>query len=153
MTNRVKAEKPPVAKDLADVRHGFAPETGRKAVADGAPALADIAAQLIADIKGTAASEMALIRARAALVGDGARRAAMWGAIAGGAVLIALLAIIFGVILALTPLVGAVLATLIVGGALLLLAAVSAWNARRGARDIEAAFSERGDDVHWDDEA
>lgn len=151
MTKNTKTDKPPVNKDLADVRHGFAPETGRKAADDDKPALTDIAAQLIADIQGAAASEMALLQARAALASDGARRAAMWGAIAGGTILIALLTIIFGIILALTPYVGPVFATLIVGGLLSLLAVLAGWNARRGTRDIQMAFAERGDDVHWDD--
>lgn len=135
------------------MRHGFAPAARGKADDGDSPALANIAASLIDDIKGAAASEIALLQARAALASDGVRRAAMWGTIAGGTLLIALLAMIFGIILALVPYLGAVLATMIVGAALVLLAALAAWNARRGAADIQAAFAERGDDVHWDDEA
>lgn len=137
---------------LGDVRHGFAPPSPREPDAP-APPLADIAAGLVADIKATAESELALIQARAALAGDGVRRAAMWGAIAGGAVLIALLAIIFGAIVALVPYTGAVVATLIVGGMLLALAAFAASRARAGATDIRAAFGEQGDNVHWKGEA
>jgi hypothetical protein len=137
---------------LGDVRHGFAPVSAPEPAAS-APPLADIAADLIADIKATAEGELALIQARAALAGDGVRRAAMWGSIAGGAVLIALLAIIFGAIVALVPYTGAVLATLIVGGLLLALAAFAALRARAGATDIRAAFTEQGDNVHWKGEA
>lgn len=111
-------------------------------------ALADIAAQLVADIKATAATETALLQARAALAGDGARRAALWGAVAGGALLIALLTIIFGAVLAIADYVGPVLATLIVGAALAAVAAFAGWRARGGAQDIRIAFAERGDDAH-----
>jgi thiol:disulfide interchange protein len=138
---------------LADVRHGFAPAATRSADDSDGPALSEIAAQLVDDIKATAASEIALLQARASLAGDGARRAAMWGAIAGGTVLIALLAMVFGLILALAPHTSPVLATLIVGGVLVLFATFAAWRAKRGAGDIRAALTERGDDVHWDDEA
>jgi hypothetical protein len=133
---------------LGDVRHGFAPTTTHDDAA-AAPPLGEIAAGLVADIKATAESELALIQARAVLAGDGVRRAAMWGAIAGGAALIALLAIVFGIIVALVPFVGAVLATLIVGGLLLALAAFAALRARSGATDIRMAFAEKGDNPHW----
>lgn len=148
MAKAVDTNTPDGSAGLADVRHGFAPATARSDAADS-PALTELAADLVADIKATAASELALIHARAALAGDGVRRAAMWGAIAGGALLIALLAIIFGAIVALVPYTGAVLATLIVGGVLLALAAVAAFRARAGAADVRAAFSEQGDNPHW----
>lgn len=137
---------------MGDVRHGFAPDRERPHGDADAPPLTDVAAQLIDDIKATAASEIALLQARAALAGDGVRRAAMWGAIAGGMLLTAFLTIVFGAILALTPYIGAVLATIIVGSILLAAAAVAGWRARSGANDIRAAFAERGDDVHWDDQ-
>lgn len=137
---------------MGDVRHGFAPGDARQHGAADAPPLADVAAQLIDDIKATAATEMALLQARAALVGDGARRAAMWGAIAGGTLLTAVVVIVFGVILAIVPHTGAVVATLLVGGALLVGAGIAGWLARSGALDIGAAFAERGDDVHWKDQ-
>lgn len=133
---------------LGDVRHGFAPATAHDPAAP-APPLGEIAAGLVADIRATAESELALIQARAALAGDGVRRAAMWGAIAGGAALIALLAIVFGIIVALVPYVGAVFATLIVGGLLLAVAAFAALRARLGAADIRTAFAEQGDHPHW----
>lgn len=152
MAKRGKKDTPDSGGGLGDVRHGFAPATPHDPGAP-APPLGEIAAGLVADIKATAESELALIQARAALAGDGVRRAAMWGAIAGGAMLIALLAIVFGVIVALVPYVGAVFATLIVGGLLLALAAFAALRARAGATDIRAAFAERGDDPHWKGEA
>jgi hypothetical protein len=148
VATRGKKGAPDAGGGLGDVRHGFAPAAPHDPAAP-APPLADIAAGLVADIKATAESELALIQARAALAGDGVRRAAMWGAIAGGAALIALLAIIFGIIVALVPYVGAVIATLIVGGLLLALAAFAALRARAGATDIRMAFAEKGDDPHW----
>ena len=148
MAKTKKADAADAGTGLGDVRHGFAPASARESGAP-APPLGEIAAGLVADIKATAESEIALIQARAMLAGDGVRRAAMWGAIAGGAVLIALLAIIFGAIVALVPYTGAMLATLIVGGFLLALAAFAAQRARAGAIDIRAAFAEQGDNVHW----
>ncbi|MDX2209590.1 MAG: phage holin family protein [Sphingopyxis sp.] len=148
MVTRGKSDASDAGGGLGDVRHGFAPVTAHDAAAPPPP-LADIAANLVADIKATAESELALIQARAALAGDGVRRAAMWGAIAGGAALIALLAIVFGVIVALVPYVGAVFATLIVGGLLLALAAFAALRARTGAADVRTAFAEQGDNPHW----
>ncbi|MBA4748639.1 MAG: phage holin family protein [Sphingopyxis sp.] len=148
MAKRGKSETPDSGGGLGDVRHGFAPTAPHDPGAP-APPLGEIAAGLVADIKATAASELALIQARAGLAGDGVRRAAMWGAIAGGSVLIALLAIVFGVIVALVPYVGAVFATLIVGGLLLAIATFAALRARTGASDIRAAFAEKGDDPHW----
>jgi Putative Actinobacterial Holin-X, holin superfamily III len=144
----VKTDATDAGAGLGDVRHGFAPTAPHDSAAP-TPPLGEIAAGLVADIKATAQSEIALIQARAALAGDGARRAAMWGAIAGGAALIALLAIIFGAIVALVPYTGAVLATLIVGAVLLVIAAVAAIRARAGAADIRAAFAEQGDNPHW----
>lgn len=142
----------PQDERLGNVRHGFAPTDGAKTAAADAPPLADIAAQLVEDIKATAAAETALIKARAALAGDGVRRAAMWGAIAGGALLIALLTVVFGLVLFLAPYTGAVLATILVGGALTLFAALAAWGARNGVADVKIALGERGDTVHWDEE-
>ena len=152
MAKAKKVDVTNVGAGLGDVRHGFAPAAAHEPGAS-APPLGEIAAGLVADIRATATSEIALIQARAALAGDGARRAAMWGAIAGGSVLIALLAIVFGIIVALVPYVGAVLATLIVGALLLAIAAFAALRARAGATDIRAAFAEQGDNPHWQGEA
>jgi len=134
---------------LGEVRHGFAPDAARGEKVERQP-LTDIAAELIADIRATAATELSLLQARAALAGDGVRRAAMWGAIAGGALLVALLAIVIGAILALMPLVGAALATLIVVAILLATAGFAGWRAQGGARDIRMALGERGDNPHLD---
>jgi uncharacterized membrane protein len=143
----------PVPPDerLGAVRHGFAPDAARAGSGDVAPPLADIAAQLIEDVKATAATEMALLQARAALAGDGALRAAMWGAIAGGTLLVAILAIVFGAVLALAPYIGPVAATLVISAGLLAIAAFAGWRARRGAGDIRMAFGEQGTDLHWED--
>jgi uncharacterized membrane protein len=132
------------------VQHGFAPDVPQRTATDDAPPLADIAAGLVDNIKDTVASEVALLQARAALAGDGVKRAAMWGAIAGGALLIALLALVFGLVLLLVPYLGPILATLAVGALLLLIAGAAVIQARRGAQDIRTAFAERGVDPHWD---
>lgn len=151
MPKRTALEAPDGETARDAVRHGFAPEPAAAGSGSGAPPLTEVAAQLVEDLRAAAASEIALIEARAAMAGDGVRRAAMWGAVAGGTLLIAVLAGVFGVIMALTPLVGAIAATLIVATALLALAAAAALLARRGARDVKLAFAERGDDVHWGD--
>ncbi|NJS14575.1 MAG: hypothetical protein HC788_08175 [Sphingopyxis sp.] len=151
MTGSTDKDEETRTAGLGDVRHGFAPNARSGNAAEREP-LADIAATLIADIRATAATELALIQARAALVGDGARRAAMWGAIAGGALLVALLALVIGAILALEPYVGAAIATVIVVAMLLAIAAFAGWQARGGASDIRMALKERGDNPHLDGE-
>jgi uncharacterized membrane protein YqjE len=134
---------------LGDVRHGYAPDTGHEHPAQ--PPLGEIGATLIADIRATVATEMALLQARAALASHGARRAAIWGGIAAAAAIVALLTLCIGMILILLPLVGPLAATLIVVALLLIVAAFGAWRARGGAADIRMAFSQQGSDPHLDD--
>jgi anti-sigma factor RsiW len=131
-----------------DAPIGGAPD-GRSGPPDADESLRSLARKLIDDIKAAAADETALLKARGQMASDGARRAALWGAIAGGALLIGALTLIFGAILALAPLLGPVLATLLAGTMLLLIAAVAGWKARAGVSDIRLALKERGDDPHW----
>lgn len=134
---------------FGSVRHGYAPDAGHEPKAQ--PPLGEIAATLMADVRATVATEVALLQARAALAGDGARRMAIWGGIAAAAAVVALLTLCIGLIFVLLPHVGPLFATLIIVALLLIVAAVGAWQARGGMADLRMALKERGDDPHLDD--
>lgn len=95
---------------------------------------------LVENLSETAKAELALLEARGALAGHGAKWASAWGFVAACALLVAMLAVAFGAILALAPHVGPLLATLIVVASLIALAGFAAWRAKRGADDIRTAF-------------
>lgn len=118
--------------------HGYAPD-GPADVPPPVP-LADIVRDVVDDLQATAKAELALLEARGAVAGHGIKWASAWGFVAACALLVAMLSIAFGAILVLAQHVGALLATLIVFAALILLAAFAGWQAKRGADDIRAAF-------------
>ncbi|HMO76964.1 MAG TPA: phage holin family protein [Sphingopyxis sp.] len=125
-------------RGLGRVSHGYAP--GGPADAPPPVPLSDIVRDVVDDLQATAKAELALLEARGAVAGHGIKWASVWGFIAACALLVAMLAVAFGAILALMPHVGALLATLIVFAALILLAAFAGWRAKRSADDIRAAF-------------
>ena len=113
--------------------------------------LEKIVDDVIDNLSATAKTELALLEARGELALHGASWAAAWGAIAASALGIAMLALAFGAILVLAPHIGPLLATLIVVGVLLAIAAFAGWRAQRSYGDIRTALrrdltSERGDD-------
>lgn len=99
-----------------------------------------IVGDVVDNLSATARAEFALIEARGELALHGASRAAIWGGVAATAAGVALLALAFGAILALSPELGPLLATLVVVSALLVIAAIAGWRARRHYGDIRTAF-------------
>ena len=123
---------------LDRVSHGYAPDGQPKA--EPPVPLEDIVGDVIDNLSATAKAEFALIEARGELALHGASRAAIWGGVAATAAGVALLALAFGAILALSPHLGPLLATLIVVSVLLIIAAFAGWRAHRSYGDIRTAF-------------
>lgn len=123
---------------LDRVSHGYAPD-GKAAPPPPVP-LEKIVGDVVDNVTATAKAEFALIEARGELALHGASRAAIWGGVAATAAGVALLALAFGAILALSPLVGPLLATLIVVSVLLAIAGGAAWRAHIGYGDIRTAL-------------
>ena len=128
----------PDARAFDGVSHGYAPD-GRP-VAPAPVPLEKIVGDVVDNLSATAKAELALLEARGELALHGASWTASWGAIAASALGVAMLALAFGAILALTPHVGPLLATLIVVAVLLLIAAFAGWRARRSYGDIRTAL-------------
>lgn len=120
------------------ISHGYAPD-GRPVEPPPVP-LEKIVGDVVDNLSATARAEFALIEARGELALHGASRAAIWGGVAATAAGVALLALAFGAILALSPLVGPLLATLIVVSVLLIIAGGAAWRAQIGYGDIRTAL-------------
>lgn len=120
------------------VSHGYAP--GGPAAAPPPVPLGDIVRDVVDNVSATAKAELALIEARGALAGHGIKWASAWGFVAACALLVAMLAVAFGAILALSPQVGPLAATLIVVAALLAFAAFAGWRAKRSADDVRTAL-------------
>ncbi len=99
-----------------------------------------IVGDVVDNFSATARAELALLEARGELALHGASRAAIWGGVAATALGIALLALAFGAILALAPLIGPVLATVVVVSALLVFAGIAAWRAQVHYGDIGTAL-------------
>ncbi len=92
-----------------------------------------------------ALSELAFQKTRAAYAGKSALWIAIWLGAALVFVFFALMALVFGAVLVLTPLITALGATAAVTGLLLVLAAFSGWSALRRWRKVTALLS--GEDV------
>jgi uncharacterized membrane protein YqjE len=120
------------------ISHGYAPD-GRPVTPPPVP-LDKIVGDVVDNLSATARAEFALIEARGELALHGASRAAIWGGVAATAAGVALLALAFGAILALSPELGPLLATLVVVSALLVIAAIAGWRAHRHYGDIRTAF-------------
>lgn len=143
--------EPPAPSDegtLDRVSHGYAPD-GRPVTPPPVP-LDKIVGDVVDHVQATVKAEMALLEARGELALHGVTWTATWGAVAATALGVALLALAFGAILALSPQVGPLLATLIVVAVLVAIAAFAGWRAQRSYADIRTAFrrdltGERGD--------
>ncbi|WP_447753612.1 phage holin family protein [Sphingopyxis fribergensis] len=133
-----KTPPTPDARSFDGISHGYAPD-GRPAVPPPVP-LEKIVGDVVDNLSATAKAEFALIEARGELALHGASRAAIWGGVAATAAGVALLALAFGAILALSPHLGPLLATLIVVGVLLAVAASAAWRAHLSYGDIRTAL-------------
>lgn len=139
-------ETPPASepRSFDRVSHGFAPD-GPAPAAPPVP-LEDIVRDVIENLSATAKAELALLDARRAFGWEGFKWMSGWGFVAGCALLVAMLALAFGGIMILSPLVGPLLATLIVLVALLAVAAFAGWRAHLGWLDVRTAL--RNDLMH-----
>ena len=120
------------------VSHGYAPD-GRPVAPPPVP-LDKIIGDVVDNLSATAKAELALLEARSELALHGISWTAGWGAVAASAAGIAMLALAFGAILVLMPHVGPLLATLIVVGVLLAIAAFAGWRAQVAYGDIRTAL-------------
>lgn len=120
------------------VSHGYAPD-GRPITPPPVP-LKQIVDEVVENASATAKAELALLEARTELALHGISWTAGWGAVAASALGIAMLALAFGAILVLAPLVGPLFATLIVVGVLLAFAAFAGWRAQVAYGDIRTAL-------------
>lgn len=134
------SEPPPQgdARAYDRVSHGYAPD-GPAAAPPPVP-LEKIVDDVIDNLSATAKAELALLEARTELALHGVSWTAGWGAVAASAAGIAMLALAFGAILVLMPHVGPLLATLIVVGVLLAIAAFAGWRAQIAYADIRTAL-------------
>lgn len=128
----------PDARSFDGISHGYAPD-GRPVTPPPVP-LEKIVGDVVDNLSATARAELALIEARGELALHGASRAAIWGGVAATAAGVALLALAFGAILALSPHLGPLLSTLIVVGVLLVIAAFAVWRAQLSYGDIRTAL-------------
>lgn len=128
----------PDERSFDGISHGYAP--GGASAAPPPVPLDKIVGDVVDNLSATARAEFALIEARGELALHGASRAAIWGGVAATAAGVALLALAFGAILALSPEIGPLLATLVVVSVLLVIAALAGWRAHRHYGDIRTAF-------------
>lgn len=128
----------PDARSFDGISHGYAPD-GRPVTPPPVP-LEKIFGDVVDNLSATARAELALIEARGELALHGASRAAIWGGVAATAAGVALLALAFGAILALSPHTGPLLSTLIVVAVLLVIAAFAGWRAQLSYGDIRTAL-------------
>ena len=126
------------ARGYDHVSHGYAPD-GRPVTPPPVP-LKAIVEEVVDNLSATAKAEIALLEARSELALHGVSWTAAWGTIAACAVGIAMLALAVGAILILMPHIGPLLATLIVVGVLLTLAAFAGWRAQIAYGDIRTAL-------------
>lgn len=143
------ADASSIGGPLNRVSHGYAPD-GRPVTPPPVP-LEKIVGDVVDNVQATVKAELELLEARGELALHGVTWTATWGAVAATALGVALLALAVGAILALSPLVGPLLATLIVVAVLVAIAGFAGWRAQRSYADISTAFrrdlaGERGDD-------
>ncbi len=105
--------------------------------------LVDDVRQLVDDGRTLLEAELAYQKSRAAVAGAGARGIAGWGALALGLVFFALMALVMGLLLALTPLLGGWGAMLLVVLGLLVAAGLSGWAATRRWKRMTALLAEQ----------
>lgn len=146
-----KPDTPAPSEDgaFSRVSHGYAPD-GRPIAPPPVP-LDKIVGDVVDNVQATVKAELALLEARGEMALHGVTWTATWGAVAATALGVALLALAFGAILALSPQVGPLLATLIVVAVLVAIAGFAGWRAQRSYADIRTAFrrnlaGEQGDE-------
>lgn len=100
--------------------------------------------QLMEDGRTLVEAELAYHKSRALVAGQAAKGVAGWGALALALVFFALMALVLGLVLALTPALGALGATGAVVLGLLLFGALSGWIALRRWQRAAAQIAEQG---------
>ena len=127
--------------DPADVEPARSPlpPVGDDAADDDAGSLVGQLKDLAGDTRTAVEAEVAWQGARAAYIAGRVSGIALWAAIALACVIVALLALAFGAILVLTPLIGAFLATLAVTAALLVVAVSAGLVARARMRRLKTS--------------
>lgn len=106
--------------------------------------LVDDVRQLVDDGRTLVEAELAYQKSRAAVAGQAAKSVAGWGALALALVFFALMALVLGLILVLTPLIGPVGATLAVVIGLLVLAGLAGMKALHRWQRAAALLSDEG---------
>lgn len=106
--------------------------------------LVDDVRQLVDDGRTLLEAELAYQKSRALVAGAAAKAVAGWGALALALVFFAIMAIVLGLILALTPQLGALGATGAVVAGLILMSALSGWTAARRWKRAAAQLAEQG---------
>lgn len=105
--------------------------------------LVDDVRQLVGDGRTLLEAELAYQKSRALVAGQAAKSVAGWGALALALLFFALMALVLGLILALTPQLGALGAMGAVVAGLIVLAALSGWTALRRWKHAAAQISEQ----------
>jgi hypothetical protein len=107
-----------------------------------APSLVEEVRHLVSDGRVLLEAELAYQKSRAVVAGSGAKGIAGWGALALALVYFALMALILGLLLALTPLIGGWGAMFAVTLGILVGAGLSAWIALRRWKRMKALLSD-----------
>jgi hypothetical protein len=105
--------------------------------------LVDDVRQLVDDGRTLLEAELAYQKSRALVAGAAAKAVAGWGALALALVFFAIMAIVLGLILALTPQLGALGATGAVVAGLIVMSALSGWTAARRWKRAAAQLAEQ----------
>jgi hypothetical protein len=118
-------------------------EEGAAEHSEAGPSLLSDVEALVADGKTYAEAELAFQKTRLLYASDKVKSAAIFTGIAAVFVVMAIVALVLGAVLALTPLIGALGATAAVFLALLICAGVLVMMAKARIADLIAAFEER----------
>ncbi|MEC7819251.1 MAG: phage holin family protein [Pseudomonadota bacterium] len=129
------------AREAAEV---FEEQAEQDELAEPRHSLTDDLFALLDDGKTYFEAELAFQKSRTSFVANRAKMAVAYGAAAFGILHLALIAVTVGIVIALAPLVGPWIATLIVGGVLIALGIVCVRMLKGKIDDIRAAF--KGDE-------
>ncbi len=105
--------------------------------------LVDDVRQLVDDGRTLLEAELAYQKSRALVAGEAAKAVAGWGALALALLFFALMALVLGLMLALTPKLGALAATGVVVAGLVVLAAIAGLTASRRWKRAAAQIAEQ----------
>ena len=132
---------------VEDISRGDTPADAEALAGEPVPedSLIEEVRDLVEDGRTYLETELQYQKTRAALVFDRGRTGAIYGLIALGLAHLALVALVVGLVIALTPLVSAWGATAIVVGVLAIVAVVFAFKAKRRVATIANALGETGE--------